>query len=121
LIRWHTRSRIRLTSGLTRSASIRLVSRLVSRVARIRLRRFSWRRYFYHWMRLSSGRGLSGSQFVSGRWNSGMRGHHLLLFRKRHGRRRRSVLSDYLPVRDCCRRRGHVIGGIGARSQYAFS
>jgi hypothetical protein len=90
-------------------------------VARIRLRRFSWRRYFDHWMYLSSGRWLSGSQFVSGRWNSRMRGHHLLLFRKRHGRRRRRVLSYYLPVRDCCRRRGHMIGGIGVRSQHAFS
>jgi hypothetical protein len=126
LIRRHARSGVRLISGLrisrlTRSASIRLVCRLVARTSRGRLRRFSWRRHLDHRMRLSSGRGLSGSQFVSGRWNSGMRGHHLLLFRKRHGRRRRSVLSDYLPVRDCCRRRGHVIGGIGARSQYAFS
>ena len=109
LIRWHTRS------------GIRLVSRLVAGAARVRLRRFSWRRYFDHGMRLSSGRGLSGSQFVCGRWNSRMRSHHLLLFRKRHGRRRRRVLSYYLPVRDCCRRRGHMIGGIGARSQYAFS
>jgi hypothetical protein len=120
LIRWHTRSGIRLTSGLTRSASIRLVSRLVAGVSRIRLRRFSWRRYFDHGMRLSSGRGLSGSQFVSGWWNSRMCGHHLLLFCERHRWRRRRVLSYYLPVRDCWRRRGHMIGGIGAHSQYAF-
>jgi hypothetical protein len=121
LIRWHTRSGIRLTSGLARSASIRLVSRLVARTSRSRLRRFSWRRHLDHWMRLSGRRRLSGAQFVSGRWNSGMRGHYLLLFRKRHWWRRRRVLSHYLPVRDCGRWSGHMIGGIGARSQHAFS
>jgi hypothetical protein len=72
-------------------------------------------------MRLSGGRWLSGPQFLSGRWNSGMCGHHLLLFRKRHRRRRRRVLGYYLPVRDCGRWSSHVIGRIGACSQYAFA
>ena len=49
-----------------------------------------------------------------------MRFQRLLLFCKRHRRRRWRRLRDHLPVHHCCRRRGHTIRGRRLRSQHAL-
>ena len=51
---------------------------------------------------------------------SGMRCQGLLLFCKRHRRRRRRPLRHHLPIHYCCRRRGHVIRSRSFRSQHAL-
>src|ERR1022692_2589818 len=63
----------------------------------------------------------AGGSSEPGQGFSRMRGQGLLLFRKRYGLRRWSLLGDDLPVRNCRWWRSHVTCGRSFRSQYAFA
>ena len=94
------------------------IAGLVSRMPSSRRRRFSCRRYLHHRMRLC--RRTQRLHLTLRDRFSRMRSQCLLLFRKRYGRRRRSLLGDYLPVRDGCRWRSYVTRGCRSCAQHAF-
>src|SRR6266403_2000938 len=115
----------RIGGGLTRTPSIRLVSRLIAwlvcRTAGIWCGRFARRRHFDHRLRSRcSRRRTQRLYFVLRQRLSRMRCQCLLLFGKRHRRRGWSRLRDHRPIHHCRRRRGHTIRGRGLRSEYAL-
>ena len=99
---------------------IRLVRRLVARTATFGCCRFAGRRLLDHRVRGRSGRWTQALHFAPRQRLSRMCCQGLLLFCKRHRRRRWRPLRDHLPVHHCCRRRGHTIRGRSLRSQYAL-
>jgi hypothetical protein len=113
-IRWLVGGR---RSGLSRAGSIRRVARMASG----RRRRFAGRRLLDHRARSRSGRLDASSAARLPPRLSGMRCQSLLLFCKRHRRRRRRPLCDHLPVHYCRGRRGHVIRGGSLRSEHALA
>ena len=107
----------RLVGGrLSWAASIRLTG-LIRWMSHGRCRRFAWRRDFHHRMGSGSSGWTQALHLARGDGLSGMRCQRLLLFGKRHGRRRRRFLRDHGTVHYCCRRRGHVAGCCSLRSK----
>ena len=103
-------------SGLSRAASIWRVGGMASG----RRRRFAGRRHLDHRMRSRGAGWTQALDLVLRQRLSGMRCQGLLLFCKRHRRRRRRPLRHHLPIHYCCRRRGHVIRSRSFRSQHAL-
>ena len=91
------------------------------RVAGGRRRRLSRRRYLHHRTRRRCGCWTQGLHFASCQRLPGMCRKSLLLFRKRHGRRRRRFLRYYLPACNRRWRRSHVTRSRGLCAQNTFS
>ena len=113
-IRWLVGGR---RSGLSWAGSIRRVARKASG----RRRRFAGRRLLDHRARSRSAGWTQALQLLSSDRLAGMRCQSLLLFCKRHRRRRRRPLCDHLPIHYCRGRRGHVTRGGSLRSEHALA
>src|SRR5208282_3441087 len=103
--------------GLTRPRSVRRVAR----PTHIRCSRFSWRRLLHHWVRRRRIGRTRRLHFASRQSLSEVRCQSLLLFRKRHRRRGRSLLGDHLPVRYRRWRSGHATRRRSFRAQNTLS
>ncbi len=125
--RWLTGSRLigrtirRLVSGWRSGLSRASGIRLVARTAYGRRGGFAGRRLLHHRVRGLGGCGTQVLHFLFRQRLSGMRGQSLLLFGKRHGRGRRRLLRDHLPVDYRGGRCGYVTRARSLRSEYALA
>ncbi len=138
-IRWRSRSGLRRLCGrrsrgplICRRRSSRTIRcrggrglsrprHVCRRMTGCRRRWLSWRRYLHHRTRCRCGRRTQRLHFASCQRLSRMRRKSLLLFRKRHRRRRGRFLRNYLPACNRGRRRSHVTCGRRLGAQNALS
>ena len=116
---WCSRRRRGRTISRSRSCRLSRPRCVGRRSASGRCRRLAGWRNFYR--RTRCRRGTQGLHLAAGDGFAGMRGQCLLLLRKRHRRRRRSFLGDYLTARHCRWRRSYVTRGGSFGSEDALA